>query len=110
MFELFRSEKSGEFYFRLKAKNGQIILSSQGYTTKSACQNGIDSVIKNSQDKTRFEKKETDAGKFRFNIKSTNGQVVGSSQNYESEAGRDNGIESVMTNAKDSEVKDLTDK
>ncbi len=110
MFELFQSEKSGEFYFRLKAKNGQIILSSQGYTTKSSCQNGIDSVIKNSQDETRFEKKETDAGKFRFNIKSTNGQVVGSSQNYESEAGRDNGVESVMTNAKDSEIKDLTEK
>ncbi len=108
MFELFQSEKSGEFYFRLKAKNGQIILSSQGYTTKAACQNGIDSVKKNSQDETRFEKKETEKGKFRFNLKSSNGQVVGSSQNYESEAGRDNGVQSVMTNAKDAEVKDLT--
>ncbi len=108
MFELFQSEKSGEFYFRLKAKNGQIILSSEGYTTKAACQNGIESVKKNSQDVPRFEKKETESGKFRFNLKSTNGQVVGTSQNYESEAGRDNGIQSVMTNAKDAEVKDLT--
>ncbi len=108
MFELFQSEKSGEFYFRLKAKNGQIILSSEGYTTKAACQNGIESVKKNSQDEPRFEKKETESGKFRFNLKSTNGQVVGTSQNYESEAGRDNGIQSVMTNAKDAEVKDLT--
>lgn len=108
MFELFQSEKSGEFYFRLKAKNGQIILSSEGYTTKSACQNGIESVKKNSQDEARFEKKETESGKFRFNLKSTNGQVIGTSQNYESEAGRDNGIQSVMTNAKDAETKDLT--
>ncbi|APD07488.1 UPF0339 protein [Flavobacteriaceae bacterium UJ101] len=108
MFELFQSEKSGEFYFRLKAKNGQIILSSEGYTTKAACQNGIESVKKNSQEEARFEKKETGSGKFRFNLKSTNGQVIGTSQNYESEAGRDNGIQSVMTNAKDAEVKDLT--
>lgn len=108
MFELFQSEKSGEFYFRLKAKNGQIILASQGYTTKAACQNGIDSVKNNSQDEARFEKKETEGGKFRFNLKSSNGQIVGTSQNYESEAGRDNGIQSVMTNAKDAEVKDLT--
>ncbi|MFV0238040.1 MAG: YegP family protein [Flavobacteriales bacterium] len=108
MFELFQSEKSGEFYFRLKAKNGQIILSSQGYTTKAACQNGIDSVKTNSQNKDRFDKKEVKGNKFRFNLKSSNGQIVGSSQNYESEAGCDNGIQSVITNAKDAEVKDLT--
>ena len=107
MFELFQSEKSGEYYFRLKAKNGQIILSSEGYTTKAACQNGIESVKKNSQDEARFDKKETEGGKFRFNLKSTNGQVIGTSQNYESEAGRDNGVQSVMTNANEAEVKDL---
>ncbi|MFV0530886.1 MAG: YegP family protein [Flavobacteriales bacterium] len=108
MFELFQSEKSGEFYFRLKAKNGQIILASQGYTTKAACQNGIDSVKNNSQDETRFERKGEEGGNFRFNLKSPNGQIVGTSQNYESEAGRDNGIQSVITNAKNAEVKDLT--
>lgn len=100
MFELFQSEKSGEFYFRLKAKNGQIILSSEGYTTKVACQNAIESVKKNSHYEDRFEKKETKEGKFRFNLKSTNGQIIGTSPNFESEEGRDNCIESVKFNSK----------
>ena len=107
MFEIFQSEKSGEFYFRLKAKNGQIILSSEGYSTKAACQNGIESVKKNSQDEARFEKKETTSGKFKFNLKASNGQVIGSSQSYESENGRDNGIQSVMNNAPEAEVKEV---
>lgn len=46
-FELFR-DKSGEYRFRLRARNGKVILASQGYTTRTACENGIESVRKNS--------------------------------------------------------------
>ncbi len=46
-FEIY-SDKSGEFRFRLKAKNGQIIAVSEGYTSKANCKNGIESVKKNS--------------------------------------------------------------
>ena len=46
-FELF-ADKAGEFRFRLKATNGQIIAVSESYTTKTACENGIDSVKKNA--------------------------------------------------------------
>ncbi len=46
-FEIY-SDKAGAFRFRLKAKNGEIILSSEGYTAKTSCKNGIDSVIKNA--------------------------------------------------------------
>ena len=45
---------NGEFQFNLKAGNGQTILSSEGYSTKSACENGIESVRKNSQDASKF--------------------------------------------------------
>lgn len=48
-FELY-TDKAGEFRFRLKASNGEIILSSEGYSTKSGCKNGIESVIKNAAD------------------------------------------------------------
>ncbi|OHD56252.1 MAG: DUF1508 domain-containing protein [Spirochaetes bacterium GWF1_51_8] len=47
-FEIFKNKK-GEFQFRLKAGNGEIIATSEGYTSKASCKNGIDSVIKNSQ-------------------------------------------------------------
>ncbi|MCB0525254.1 MAG: YegP family protein [Saprospiraceae bacterium] len=102
------TRKNGEFQFNLKANNGQVILSSEGYTTKAACNNGIESVRKNSADDARFERKESTNGKWYFNLKSTNGQVVGSSQMYESEASRENGIQSVMNNAPDATVDDET--
>lgn len=97
---------NGEFQFVLKAGNGQTILSSEGYSSKSSCENGVESVRKNSQDEARFEKLESKNGKPHFNLKSTNGQIIGHSEMYESAAGRDNGIESVMKNAKDADVKE----
>lgn len=100
--------KDGEFQFNLKAGNGQVILSSEGYAAKASCLNGIESVRTNSADDNRFDRKESANGKFFFNLKAGNGQVVGSSQMYESAASRDNGIESVKTNAPDASVEDET--
>ena len=100
------ARKNGEFQFNLKAGNGQVILTSEGYTTKAACHNGIESVRKNAADESKFEKLTSSSGKAYFNLKAGNGQVVGSSQMYESEASRDNGIESVKTNAPDAVVKE----
>jgi uncharacterized protein len=97
---------NGEYQFNLKAGNGQTILASEGYTTKAACLNGVESVKKNSQDDARYEKKESSNGKYFFSLKSTNGQIVGSSEMYESAAARDNGIESVKKNAPDAETDD----
>ncbi len=96
--------KNEEFQFNLKATNGQVILTSEGYTTKSACMNGIESVKKNSQDESKFEVLKAKNGKYYFNLKATNGQIIGSSQMYESLAGCQNGIQSVMNNAPDAEI------
>jgi uncharacterized protein len=100
------TRKNGEYQFSLKAGNGQEILGSEGYTTKSACQNGIESVKKNSQDDARFERLESKNGKWYFNLKATNGQIIASSEMYESASARDNGIESVKKNAPDADVDD----
>lgn len=100
--------KNGEFQFNLKAGNGQVILASEGYTTKGACQNGIESVKKNSSDDTKFERKTSSNDKPYFTLKATNGQVIGTSEMYESVASRDNGIESVKKNGPDAEVSDLS--
>ncbi|MDD4516023.1 YegP family protein [Massilibacteroides sp.] len=105
-FELSK-RKNGEFQFNLKAGNGEIILTSEGYTTKAACLNGIESVKKNSPTDGRYEKKTAANGKFFFNLKATNGQVIGSSQMYASESGRDNGIESVKKNGPESPTVEL---
>lgn len=102
-FEVY-TDKAGEFRFRLKASNGQAILASEGYKDKSGCMNGIESVKKNAPDDARYERKQGASGKFMFNLKAGNHQVIGTSQSYESEASRDNGIESVKKNAPDAEI------
>jgi len=102
-FECYK-DKAGEFRFRLKAGNGNNILSSEGYKSKSGCTNGIESVRKNSQDPDRFVKTETATGKFRFALTAKNSQKIGTSQNYQSESGRNNGIKSVAKNALDATV------
>ena len=100
--------KNGEFQFNLKATNGQIILTSEGYSTKSACLNGIESVKKNSQVEARFDKKVASNGKPFFNLKAANGQIIGTSQMYVNEKNMLNGVASVVKNAPDAPVVDLT--
>jgi len=107
-FEIYKSEKNDELYFRLKAANGQVVLASQGYKEKAGAKNGVESVIKNSADVANYEKKESSNGKFYFNLKSTNQQVIGASQMYTSADGRDKGIEAVKNAADGAEVADLT--
>lgn len=103
------SRKNGEFQFNLKATNGQVILTSQGYKTKASCLNGVESVKKNSQDDKRFEVKTSTNGKPYFNLMATNGQVIGSSQMYASETNMKNGIASVKRNAAEADIVDLTE-
>ncbi|HEX5113069.1 MAG TPA: YegP family protein [Saprospiraceae bacterium] len=94
----------GKYYFNLKADNSQIILSSQGYTTASARDNGIESVRKNAGNDGLYDRQTTESGKYYFNLMATNAQVIGKSQMYASESGRNNGISSVMSNAPEATV------
>ncbi|MCB7481568.1 YegP family protein [Salegentibacter agarivorans] len=100
-----KKDKAGEFRFNLKAGNGQVILSSEGYKAKPSCMNGIESVRTNSQSDERFERKETATG-HKFNLKSTNGQVIGTSEVYTTVSAMENGIASVGKNAPDAKVDD----
>ncbi|MBE6891194.1 MAG: DUF1508 domain-containing protein [Ruminococcaceae bacterium] len=105
--------------FDLLATNGQVIASSEVYTSDAACKNGIESVIKNSavakiEDQTvegfetvtnpKFEMYTDKAGEFRFRLKARNGEVIAVSEGYKAKASCENGIESVIKNAADAEV------
>lgn len=103
-----KQSANGEFHFNLKAGNGQIILSSEMYETKSAAENGIESVRKNSADEARFEKRTSAKGDSYFVLKAGNGQEIGRSEMYSSESACQNGIESVQSNAPDAEIVDTT--
>ena len=96
--------KNGEFQFNLKATNGQVILTSEGYVKKESCLAGIESVKKNAPVEARYEVKVAKNGKPFFNLKATNGQVIGSSQMYASERTLKIGMASVMKNAPEAPV------
>lgn len=90
--------KNGEYYFNLKATNGQTIITSEMYSSKAACTNGIESVMKNCDDDNKYDRKLSTNNKPYFNLKAANGQVIGTSEMYESGAGMETGIASVKKN------------
>jgi uncharacterized protein YegP (UPF0339 family) len=105
-FELAKNDK-GQFTFVLKAGNGEVILRSEQYESKASAENGIASVQKNSPDDARYERKESTNGKWYFNLKAANHQIIGTSQMYASESGRDSGIESVKKNGPTTTVNEV---
>ncbi len=105
--------------FDLKATNGQVIATSEVYTTDAACKNGIASVQKNApvanvenqtvegyatEKNPKFEIYADKAGEFRFRLKATNGQIIATSEGYKTLANCEKGIESVKKNAPDAEI------
>jgi uncharacterized protein YegP (UPF0339 family) len=98
--------KDGEFYFNLKAANGQDILTSEMYKAKASAKNGIASVKKHAPDDARYERKEDKKGHPRFNLKAANHEVIGTSQSYHSHEAREEGIASVKKNAPGAPVED----
>jgi len=102
-------KKSGaQYVFNLKAGNGEIILTSERYETKSGATNGISSVQANCPLDSRYEKKTSTSSQPYFVLKASNGQVIGTSEMYSSTSARDNGIESVKSNGTTTDIRDNT--
>ncbi|MBO4697622.1 MAG: YegP family protein [Lachnospiraceae bacterium] len=107
--------------FDLKAGNGEVIATSEVYSSEKSCKNGIESVRKNSaaaniEDQTvegfekakhpKFEVYTDKKGEFRFRLKATNGEIIATSEGYKSKASCMNGIASVQKNAVDAPVEE----
>ena len=105
-YDVFRG-KDQQYYFHLKAANGEVILSSEGYKEKSGCLNGIISVQKNSDDHN-YQRLTAKNGAPYFTLKAQNHQVIGCSEMYSTVAAREKGIESVKKNGPDSPVTELS--
>lgn len=108
-FEIY-TDKKGEFRYRLKAGNGEIILSGQGYKSSASCANGVASVQKNSGDEARYERKMSSSGKHYFVLKAANHQVIGQSGMYSSDDAMETGIASVKNNGSTTNIDDQTGK
>ncbi|MDP2745295.1 YegP family protein [Pseudomonas sp.] len=103
-YELSKNDK-GQFFFVLKAGNAEVILRSEQYETRAAAEGGIASVQKNAPADEHYERKDASDGRFYFNLKAANHQVIGTSQMYKAAAGRETGIESVKTNGPTTTIK-----
>lgn len=106
-FQIFKGN-NGKYYFRLYARNGQQILSSQGYASLGGCQNGIESVRKNSSENDSYEFKIAKNGKHYFNLLAGNKQVIGASQMYASSQTAKSGRDAVQRVATDAGVENIT--
>ncbi len=104
--------------FDLKATNGQVIATSEVYTSDAACMKGIESVKANSvasvEDQTvegfetiknpKYEIYKDKAGEFRFRLKAKNGQIIATSEGYKTMDSCKNGVESVKKNAPEAAI------
>ena len=107
-FELKRTD-SGRFMFNLKAGNGEIILTSGLYDTKAAASKGIATVIASAHDQALFEHKVASNRQPYFVLKSATGDFLAKSEMYSSAAAAENGMKSVMRNAAEATLKDLSE-
>ena len=112
-----KNVKSG-IKFNLKATNGEVIATSEVYTTEAACRKGIESVKANAlsavEDQTvepievqkhpKYEVYQDKAGEYRFRLKARNGEIIATGEGYEKKASCLNGIDSIKRNAPDAEI------
>lgn len=92
--------RGGKYCFRLLAPNGEIILASQTYRTRSSARRGIASVQRNCGNAKRYERKKSRNGKDYFVLKAKNGLRIGTSEMYNTARAMENGIASVRKNGK----------
>ena len=110
---------NSDIKFDLKAGNGEVIATSEVYTSAAACKNGIESVQKNApvaavenqtvegyatEKHPKFEIYQDKAGEFRFRLKAANGEIIGKSEGYKAKASAKKGIASIAKNAPDAPI------
>ena len=113
-----KTTKSGDYKFNLLATNGQVIATSQSYSSLKSCEAGVESVKNNAlahvEDQTvegyetlthpKYELYQDKAGEFRFRLKAKNGEIIATGEGYVSKANCQNGIASIGKNAPEAPV------
>ena len=102
-FDVFRGADE-RYYFNLHAANGEIVLSSQGYTTEEAALSATFSVAENGVNEARYDVNEAADGSFYFNLKARNGRVIGTSETYVSRSNAERGCRSIVALLPDVEL------
>jgi hypothetical protein len=85
----------GKYYFNLQAANGEIVLASQSYTTKSSAKKGVASIRTNGGDVANFEVRAAQNDQSYFVLKAANGKVIATGETYVSESNAEAAVESI---------------
>lgn len=93
------SPSGTQYMFNLRGSNGEIVLTSERYTSRQSAEEGIASVKTNAPLEHRYERRDNTLGQPYFVLKAANGEIIGSGESYASEQGRDVGIAWVKTHA-----------
>ena len=95
--------RNGNYYFRVKSANGQIVMQSQGYSNQVGADKGISSVRENAK-YNAFEIRKSRTGDYYFVMKAKNGKIIGKSEMYKSKSGAKKGVDAVIQNSKGTAV------
>lgn len=106
-YQVFRSIDDGQFYYRLKAANGEIVLNSEGYSSKKDCLERISSVRINARFDSNFMRNEV-LTNYSFVLEANNGEIIGTSEGYTDFSSREDGIYAVKRDGITAPVEDLS--
>jgi uncharacterized protein YegP (UPF0339 family) len=107
-FQVFKSTSNSQYYYRLRAINGEIILSGEKYLIKKSCFNNIQSVKANALYDYRYQRKQSVNYQYYFVLTTANGEIIGKSELYKTTSAREIGIASVKGDAPFAPTEDLT--
>jgi len=92
---ILRKSRDNQFYFNLTAENNEIILTSETYLSKDGAMRGIQSVRTNSPLDSRYSRDTSSDGRYYFRLKAANNETIGTSETYNTEQARENGVQAV---------------
>jgi len=94
-FEVFTGEDK-QSYFHLRAKNGEIVLASEGYASRSAAQQGVQSVMNFGKTASQYDVFETANGQWGVRLRANNGQVIARGESYVSKSGAEGAVAAMV--------------
>ncbi len=106
-FEIKRA-KDKEYFFNLLAHNGEVILTSEMYKSKTGAKNGVAAVQANAGDPDRYDRRIDKRKEHYFVLKAANHRVIGCSEMYSGTTAMEKGIKSVMKNGSATKIVDTT--
>ena len=101
---------NGEFKYEFVDNNEQLIFSKSGYKNRGLCMNAIESIRRNIKDDSKFYRKRTPTDECYFNLKASNGQIIGISKVFEDKASREETIQHIKIASTVAPVEDISKK